>query len=116
MDAIWVQPLAAAGKALGSIFESAATDVHAGEVETSLAMALCPEAVGALPADHVPAATRDDLDLVPLRALAPNLVWGRPSLATKDKGGAALTAAAAATAAYIGETLDTLGRMKKGGR
>ena len=35
MDAIWVQPLAAAGRALGKIFESAAADVHAGEVETS---------------------------------------------------------------------------------
>lgn len=116
MDAIWVQPLAAAGKALGGIFESAAADVHAGEVETSLAMALCPEAVGALPADHVPAATRDDLDLVPLRAVAPNLVWGKPSLASKDKGEAALAAAADATAAYIGETLETLGRMKKSSR
>ena len=39
MDAIWVQPLAAAGRALGKIFESGAADVHAGEVETSLAMA-----------------------------------------------------------------------------
>jgi creatinine amidohydrolase/Fe(II)-dependent formamide hydrolase-like protein len=116
MDAIWVQPLAAAGRALGKIFESAAADVHAGEVETSLAMAVCGEHVGAAPADHVPAAGRDDLDLLPLATLAPGLVWGRPSLATRAKGEAALAAAAEATAGYIGETLETLGRMKKSGR
>ena len=116
MDAIWVQPLAAAGRALGKIFESAGADVHAGEVETSLAMAVCGEHVRAVPADHVPAAGRDDLDLVPLATLAPTLVWGRPSLATRAKGEAALAAAAEATAGYIGETLETLGRMKKSGR
>ena len=116
MDAIWVQPLAAAGRALGKIFESVTADVHAGEVETSLAMAVCGERVGAVPADHVPAAGRDDLDLVPLATLAPTLVWGRPSLATRAKGEAALAAAAEATAGYIGETLETLGRMKKSGR
>ena len=116
MDAIWVQPLAAAGRALGVIFESAGDDVHAGEVETSLALAVAGEHVGAVPPDHVPAAGRDDLDLVPLAALAPGLVWGRPGLASRDKGEDALAAAAEATAGYIGETLDTLGRMKKSGR
>jgi hypothetical protein len=40
-------------------------------------------------------------------------VWGRPSLATRAKGEAALAAAAEATAGYIAGTLDTLGRMKK---
>ena len=116
LDAIWVQPLAAARAALGKIFASAAVDVHAGEVETSLAMALCGDQVGRWPADHVPAAGADDLDLVPMAALAPDLVWGRPSLAGRDKGEAALAAAADATAAYIGETLETLGRMKKASR
>jgi len=116
MDAVWVQPLAAAGRALGTIFESGADDVHAGEVETSLVLALCPASVAAPAADHVPAARRDDLDLVPLTTLAPTTVWGRPSLATRAKGEAALAAAVEATATYIGETLDTLGRMKTAGR
>ena len=113
LDAIWVQPLAAASRDLGRIFESAADDVHAGEVETSLMLALCPDAVGEGAADHVPHATRDMLDLVPLAALAPGGVWGRPSLATRAKGDAALTTAAAATAAYIRETLASLAEMKK---
>jgi creatinine amidohydrolase len=116
LDVIWVQPLAAAARDLGHIFESAPDDVHAGEVETSLMLALCPEAVGEGAVDHVPAATRDMLDLVSLAALAPGGVWGRPSLATRAKGEAALAAATAATAAYIGETLATLGEMKKSGR
>jgi creatinine amidohydrolase len=116
LDVIWVQPLAAAARDLGHIFESAPDDVHAGEVETSLMLALCPEAVGEGAVDHVPAATRDMLDLVSLAALAPGGVWGRPSLATRAKGEAALAAATAATAAYIGETLATLGVMKKSGR
>jgi creatinine amidohydrolase/Fe(II)-dependent formamide hydrolase-like protein len=116
LDAIWVQPLAAAGRALGKIFESVAVDVHAGEVETSLALAVCGAHVRAGGGDHVPQAGRDDLDLVPLATLAPALVWGRPSLASPEKGEAALAAAAEATAGYIGETLETLGRMKKSGR
>ena len=116
LDAIWVQPLAAASRDLAGIFESAADDVHAGEVETSLMLALCPDAVAAGASDHVPHATRDMLDLVPLAALAPGGVWGRPSLATRAKGEAAVAAAAAATATYIRETLATLGEMKKSSR
>jgi hypothetical protein len=41
-------------------------------------------------------------------------VWGRPSLASKAKGEAALAAASEATAAYIRDNFDTLSRMKKG--
>jgi creatinine amidohydrolase/Fe(II)-dependent formamide hydrolase-like protein len=54
------------------------------------------------------------IEMVPFRTLAPGGVWGRPSLASKDKGEAALSAAADATATYIRENLDTLARMKKG--
>jgi creatinine amidohydrolase len=116
LDAIWVQPLAAASRALGEIFESARDDIHAGEVETSLMLALCPDAVGDGAVDHVPQAARDMLDLVPLSALAPAGVWGRPSLATRAKGEEALSVAAEATAAYIRDTLAALVEMKKAGR
>jgi creatinine amidohydrolase len=116
MDAIWVQPLAAAARALGKVFESGADDVHAGEVETSLVMALAPDAVGDGPVDHVPSAGRDMMEMVPFRTLAPNGVWGRPSLASRDKGEAAVTVASEATAGYIRESFDALARMKKGRR
>jgi creatinine amidohydrolase len=116
MDVVWVQPLAAAARPLAKVFESGADDVHAGEVETSLVMALAPDAVGEGAVDHVPSAGRDVIELVPFTTLAPGGVWGRPSLASKDKGEAALAAASDATAAYIRENLDTLARMKKGRR
>jgi creatinine amidohydrolase len=113
LDAIWIQPLAAAGRALSPVFESIADDVHAGEVETSLLMALCPESVGPPPADHVPAVGRDYVDMIHMSRLAPDAVWGRPRLASRDKGEAALAAAVKATAAYITESFDALSRMKK---
>jgi creatinine amidohydrolase len=116
LDAIWVQPLAAARAALAGVFESWADDVHAGEVETSLLMALCHDAVGAAPADHVATVGRDTVDLVPFSTLAPALVWGRPRLATRAKGEAGLAAAETATAAYIAGAFETLARLKKGGR
>ncbi len=116
MDAIWVQPLAAAGRELGTIFDSAADDVHAGEIETSLVMALAPDAVEPGAIDHVPVVGRDYVDLVPFGRITPSGVWGRPSLASREKGDAALRAAANATAAYIRGTLETLARMKKADR
>jgi creatinine amidohydrolase/Fe(II)-dependent formamide hydrolase-like protein len=39
-------------------------------------------------------------------------VWGRPSLASKEKGEAALAAASDATAAYIRDNFEILARMK----
>jgi creatinine amidohydrolase len=111
-----VQPLAAAARALGTVFESGADDVHAGEVETSLMMALAPDAIGDGAVDHVPSAGRDMIEMVPFKTLAPAGVWGRPSLASKDKGEAAVRAGADATASYIRESFETLGRVKKARR
>lgn len=113
LDVIWVQPLAAAGPALAPVFESAANDVHAGEVETSLAMALGLP-VDAGPEDFVPDVRRDVLDMVPFTRLAPGGVWGRPSRASREKGERALTLAAEATARYVVDTFDALAKMKRG--
>ena len=116
MDAIWVQPLAAAGRALGKIFESAGADVHAGEVETSLAMASVRRSRRRRARRPRPGGrTRRP------RSGAPGHAGARPGLGPAEprhacKGEAALAAAAEATAGYIGETLETLGRMKKSGR
>jgi hypothetical protein len=79
-------------------------------------MALCPEAVGEGAADFIPGVGRDHVDFVPFPKLTPTGVWGRPGLATREKGEAALTIAAGATASYIRETFGTLSRMKNSRR
>ena len=94
LDAIWVQPLAAASRDLGRIFESVADDVQRGRGRDLTHARAVPGCGGSgCCHDRVPHATRDMLDLVPLAALAPREVSGRPSLATRAKGEAALSAA-----------------------
>jgi creatinine amidohydrolase len=65
-------------------------DMHAGEVETSLLLHLCPELVrdGYQEADHV--AERPDLLMLGMRGYTGSGVIGRPSLATAAKGKAVL--------------------------
>lgn len=108
LAAIWVQPFAAARSELLEIFESATDDVHAGEIETSLLLYLAPEQVRAGARDAVPSHPPAYLDFAPLGRLSPSGVWGRPSLATADKGRRALDAAVGATVRYIGTTFAAL--------
>ena len=61
--------------------------------------------------DEVPGVGRQFLDWAAFAALAPHGVWGRPSLASADKGHRALTAAVAATVRYITESFEVLGRL-----
>src|SRR5206468_7623805 len=82
LDALWLQPLALASGELRAIFGSVGDDVHAGEVETSLLLALRPELVRDARADHIPAVARQLTDWAPFARFAPQGVWGRPSLAT----------------------------------
>lgn len=65
-------------------------DMHAGEIETSLLLHLCPELVrdGYVDADHV--AERPDLLVLGMQGYTSTGVIGRPSLATAAKGKAVL--------------------------
>ncbi|NGM15013.1 creatininase family protein [Verrucosispora sioxanthis] len=65
-------------------------DMHAGEIETSLLLHLCPELVrpGYQSADHL--ADRPDLLVLGMRGYTDNGVIGKPSLATAAKGKAVL--------------------------
>ncbi len=63
-----------------------AGDLHAGAVETSIVMHLQPDAVGSLPDDFVPDAPREALDLLSMRELTPDGVWGFPSKASAASG------------------------------
>jgi creatinine amidohydrolase len=112
LDAVWVQPLTAGKAELAEIFESGADDIHAGEVETSLMLALRPDLVQGGAADVVPTVPRSFLDWAPFERLAPGGVWGRPSLASAEKGERALDAAARGTVRYITESFDALAKAK----
>ena len=92
--------------------ETADQDVHAGELATSLMLHLAPETIRGDGADHLPEVGKEYLNYVAFGALCPGGVWGRPSLATSEKGARALGAAVQRTIAYIEETLAHLATMK----
>lgn len=113
LDAIWVQPFTVAGKDLAQIMESAHQDVHAGELATSLMLYLAPEAVKGQGTDWVPEEGKEYLDYVPFGKLCPGGVWGRPSLASAEKGERALEVAVQRTVEYIEESFAHLATMKR---
>jgi creatinine amidohydrolase len=112
LDVVWVQPLAVAGKRLSETFESGADDVQAGEVETSLMMAIRPDLVRYGARDHVPSLNRQFAEWAPFVACVPGGVWGRPSLASRAKGERALDLAVQATVDYINESFASLATAK----
>lgn len=113
LDAIWVQPFTVAGEALAQILDAPEQDVHAGELVTSLMLYLDPDAVVGRGADHVPAVGKAYMDYVAFARLCPGGVWGRPSLASADKGARALEAAVACTVDYIERSFARLAAMKQ---
>jgi len=113
VDAIWVQPFTVAGGELSDILGSAGVDLHAGELATSLMLHLAPEAVKGRGADHVPGADKEYLDFVAFASLCPAGVWGKPSLASAEKGEAAMEAAVRRTVEYIEQSFAHLATMKR---
>lgn len=113
LDCIWLEPFTVAGRDLATVIESADEDVHAGELATSLLLHLAPEMVHGRGWDFVPAVSRDYLDWVPFAQVCPDGVWGRPGLASADKGARALEMAVCASVAYIETTLTRLERLKR---
>jgi creatinine amidohydrolase len=113
LDAIWVQPFTVAGKELKEILDSADEDVQAGELATSLMLYLDPEAVKGKGDDFVPDVAKDYMDFVSFDALCPGGVWGKPSLASAEKGERAMEAAVTATVAYIEDSFAHLATMKR---
>ncbi|NLE76854.1 MAG: creatininase family protein [Chloroflexi bacterium] len=113
LDCLWVQPFTVAGAELRQIMGSAQEDVHAGELATSLLLHLHPDWVRGLGEDWVPDVSKAYLDWVPFDAVCPGGVWGRPSLATAEKGARALEAAVARTVHYIEESFAHLATMKR---
>ncbi len=73
-----------------AVFEGSPMDeIHAGESETSMVLAICEEAVKKdemVKNDFIPKVPREYLNYAPLPRLSPTGVWGLPSYATKEKG------------------------------
>ncbi|ROT34254.1 creatininase family protein [Micromonospora sp. HM5-17] len=76
-------------------------DMHAGEIETSLLLHLCPELVrnGYRRADHI--TERPDLLVLGMRGYTDSGVIGQPSLATAGKGKAVLDSLTTSFAAIL---------------
>jgi creatinine amidohydrolase len=75
-----------AARQAAGLTSSSHDDMHAGEIETSLLLHVCPELVrdGYQDADHV--ADRSHLLILGMRGYTASGVIGQPSLATADKG------------------------------
>jgi creatinine amidohydrolase len=84
------------------IATTASEDMHAGELETSLLLYAHPEVIREelQPPDHL-ANTRTHLLVTGMRAYTESGVIGRPSLATAEKGKAALTSLTASFADHL---------------
>ena len=94
------------------IFETAGMEVHAGESETSVMMAIDASLVGDDRVDYIPSVGREFLDYAFVGAISPEGVWGKPSLATREKGQRAFDARVHTLVDYVRETLDRVARLK----
>ena len=74
------------------IFEKPETDLHAGEIETSIQLYLNPRLVKPERMDYVPPVGREFLDYMTMDVINPEGVWGSPSKGNAEKGARALAA------------------------
>lgn len=80
---------AAYSKEIDELIETYSYDIHAGEAETSLMLYLCREHVKEdlmVKNDYVPDCPREYLNYASLLKLSKTGVWGKPSLASYEKG------------------------------
>ena len=93
------------------IFETAGVEVPAAS-ETSVMMAIDASLVGDDRVDYIPPVGREFLDYAFVGAISPEGVWGKPSLATREKGQRAFDARVHTLVDYVRETLDRVARLK----
>jgi len=85
---------------LGLIFEQAGTDLHAGEIETSLMLFLYPSLVQEECINYVPPVGREFLDYTTIEKICPQGVWGHASLGLAEKGERAMAAEVKAVVSF----------------
>lgn len=89
-------------------------DVHAGDSETSCMLHMDERLVRKDSIlDSLPNATQEYLDYVGMKALSEQGSWGRPSQASKEKGGNLLGKRAEKTFSYVKKTLNKLKELER---
>lgn len=106
---VLMQPWMDASSRISKILESTQEELHAGEMETSIMMHIAPDQVGNERIDHVPDLNASAFDLSPMKDYAPDGVWGRPSLATAEKGRMVIEEMVDTTVEYLQKTFERLG-------
>jgi len=106
---VLMQPWIDASARITEILESSHEEMHAGEMETSIMMHIAPDHVGDERIDHVPNLGSFAFDLSPMKDYAPDGIWGRPSLATAEKGRLVIEAMVDATVDHLEKTFERLG-------
>jgi creatinine amidohydrolase len=92
----------------GLIFDTADTEIHAGEVETSIQLFLNPQYVKDERSGFIPGLSQEFLDYVTMDQINPEGVWGQPETGEADKGRRALAARVKEVARYALEAFEAL--------
>ena len=114
-DTMVVMPSFEGGLGAAGLFESGDLETHAGEIETSLQLALRPELVKGEGVDDVPSVGREYLDYVPMDVISASGVMGVPSLASAEKGERAFALVAKHMAEVVRETFASLDLLRSAG-
>jgi creatinine amidohydrolase len=102
---ILVSPWIPAAAELHVLFPDLDNDLHAGDLETSLMLAIDANLVRADRSDYVPQGLSGEFfDYLDISALTESGVWGKPSQASPEKGKAALDLMVEKTVQYIRRT------------
>ena len=102
---------AAYSKEIDELIETYSYDIHAGEAETSLMLYICREHVKEdlmIQNDCVPDCPREYLNYASLLKLSRNGVWGKPSLASYEKGEKVFSLMIDAYLEYIKKAFDNM--------
>lgn len=106
---VLVQPVQEARGRISRILVSAQDEQHAGEMETSMMMHIAPDQVGDERIDHVPEMGPVYFDYARMKEFCPDGIWGRPSLATAEKGKQVIDAMVEATVECVEDMFGRLG-------
>jgi len=87
-------------------------DVHAGEIETSLMLFLKEKMVKKQKDGNIPDFSVEFLNYLPFNQISKDSVWGKPELASFEKGEKALNILVQKTVEYIKNTFEQLDKMK----